>query len=179
MSLSAEQRAARVRAIIFDVDGVLTDGGLIYHADGESKVFNVRDGHGVVMARLAGLKTAFLTGRSSEVVRRRAAELKIDALREGVIRKGAALAELLSALGVRPEHTCYAGDDLVDLPVMQQVGFPVTVADAVPEVRAAASWIAPSRGGQGAAREIIEFVLRASGQWEDVVKRHERERYGS
>lgn len=178
MSLSAEQRAARVRAIIFDVDGVLTDGGLIYHADGESKVFNVRDGHGVVMARLAGLRTAFLTGRSSEVVRRRAAELKINALREGVIRKGEVLNELLTALDVRPEHVCYAGDDLVDLPVMRKVGFPVTVADAVPEVRAAAVWVTPSRGGQGAAREIVEFILKASGQWADIVQRHERERYG-
>lgn len=177
MNWSAEQRAARVRAIIFDVDGVLTDGGLIYHADGESKVFNVRDGHGIVLARLAGLRTAFLTGRASEAVRRRATELKIDALREGVVRKGEALGELAQALGVQPEHLCYAGDDLVDLPVMRQVGFPVTVADAVAEVRAAAAWVAPSRGGQGAAREIVEFILKASGHWAGIVQRHERERY--
>jgi 3-deoxy-D-manno-octulosonate 8-phosphate phosphatase (KDO 8-P phosphatase) len=177
MSLSAEQRASRVKAIILDVDGVLTDGGLIYHAEGESKVFNVRDGHGIVLARLAGMRTAFLTGRKSEVVRRRAAELKVDALREGVYKKGEALPELLSVLEVQPEHVCYAGDDLVDLAVMNRVGFPVTVADAVPEVRAAAAWVTPSRGGQGAVREIIEFILKSNGMWADMVRQHERERY--
>lgn len=177
MSLSAEQRAARVRAVILDVDGVLTDGGLLYHAEGESKMFNVRDGHGIVLARLAGMRTAFLTGRVSEVVRRRAAELKIDALREGVYRKGEALPELLRVLEVKAEQVCYAGDDLVDLPVMKRVGFPVTVADAVPEVRAAAAWIAPSRGGQGAVREIMEFILKSNGMWDGMVRRHEQERY--
>lgn len=175
--MSAEQRAARVRAVILDVDGVLTDGGLLYHADGESKMFNVRDGHGIVLARLAGMRTAFLTGRVSEVVRRRAAELKIDALREGVYRKGEALPELLRVLEVKAEQVCYAGDDLVDLPVMKRVGFPVTVADAVPEVRAAAAWIAPSRGGQGAVREIMEFILKSNGMWDGMVRRHEQERY--
>jgi len=177
MNLSAEQRAARVRAIILDVDGVLTDGGLIYHADGESKVFNVRDGHGIVLARLAGLRTAFLTGRSSEVVRRRAAELKIDALREGVYRKGEALDELLRALDVKAEHVCYAGDDLVDLAVLRRVGFPVAVADAEPEVREAAAWTSTLPGGHGAVREIITFILKCQGRWADLVQRHERERY--
>ncbi len=177
MSLSAEQRASRVRALIFDVDGVLTDGGLIYHADGESKVFNARDGHGIVMARLAGLRTAFLTGRISDVVRRRAAELKVDELREGIFRKGEALAELLRKLDVTAEQVCYAGDDLVDLAVMSRVGFPVTVADAVPELRAAAALVTSARGGQGAAREIVEFILKAQGQWPDMVRRHATESY--
>lgn len=178
MSLSAEQRAARVKAIILDVDGVLTDGGLWYGPSGEAKVFHVRDGHGVVMARLAGIKTAFLTGRSSDVMRRRAAELKIDQIREGVGRKGEALVELLAALGVTADETCYAGDDLVDLLVLRQVGFPATVADAVPEVRAAAAWVSQARGGHGAVRELIEFILKAKGLWADIVERHEQERYG-
>ena len=178
MNSSAEQRAARVKAIILDVDGVLTDGGLWYGPSGESKLFNVRDGHGVVLARLAGLKVALLTGRASEAVRRRAAELKIDQLREGVIRKGEALAELLASLGVSAGEVCYAGDDLVDLPVLRQVGFPATVADAVPEVRDAAAWVSSARGGHGAARELIEFILKAKGLWADIVARHEQERYG-
>lgn len=178
MTLSAEQKAARVRAIILDVDGVLTDGGLIYHAEGESKVFNVRDGHGIVMARLAGIRTALLTGRTSEVVRRRATELKVDVLREGVVRKGAALDELLEALGVEADEVCYAGDDLVDLPVLRRVGFAATVADAVPEVRAAAAWVSTRGGGRGAVRELVEFILKARGLWEDIVERHEQERYG-
>jgi 3-deoxy-D-manno-octulosonate 8-phosphate phosphatase (KDO 8-P phosphatase) len=177
MNWSAEQRAARVRAIIFDVDGVLTDGRLIYDAKGESKNFHARDGHGIVMARLAGLRTAILTGRTSEVVRRRAAELKIDALREGVIRKGEALPELLAALEVRADEVCYVGDDLVDLAVMQQVIFPVAVADAVEEVRAAAAWVTNAGGGQGAARELVEFILKSAGLWTDMIRRHEREVY--
>ncbi len=178
MNLSAEQRAARVKAIILDVDGVLTDGGLWYGPDGEGKVFNVRDGHGIVLARLAGIKTAFLTGRSSEVVRKRAAELKVDALREGVVHKGEALAGLLGVLGVTAEEVCYAGDDLVDLPVLRQVGFPTTVADAVPEVRSAVALVTKAGGGHGAARELVEFILKAKGLWADIVERHEQERYG-
>ncbi|HMO50815.1 MAG TPA: HAD hydrolase family protein [Kiritimatiellia bacterium] len=177
MNWSAEQRAARVRALILDVDGVLTDGGLLYHANGESKIFNVRDGHGIVLARLAGLRTAFLTGRASEAVRRRAAELKIDALREGVYRKGEALDELLRALDVQPEHVCYAGDDLVDLAVLRRVGFPAAPADAVPEVRDAAAWVATRPGGNGAVRELVEFILKSQGVWADIVRRHEREQY--
>jgi 3-deoxy-D-manno-octulosonate 8-phosphate phosphatase (KDO 8-P phosphatase) len=178
MNSSAEERAARVKAIILDVDGVLTDGGLWYGPSGESKLFNVRDGHGVVLARLAGMKVALLTGRASDAVRRRAAELKIDQLREGVVRKGEALAELLAALGVSAGEVCYAGDDLVDLPVLRQVGFPATVSDAVTEVRDAALWVSSARGGHGAVRELIEFILKAKGLWADIVARHEQERYG-
>lgn len=178
MNSSAEQRAAKVRAIILDVDGVLTDGGLWYGPDGEAKVFNVRDGHGIVLARLAGMKTAFLTGRRSESMRRRAAELKIDQVRDGVVRKGEALAELLAALGVTAEETCYAGDDLVDLPVLRKVGFPATVADAVPEVRAAVALVTAARGGHGAVRELVEFILKAKGEWAGMVERHEQEQYG-
>jgi len=177
MNLSAEQRAVRVKAIILDVDGVLTDGSLIYGPQGESKVFNVRDGHGIVLARMAGLRVAFLTGRSSEVVRRRATELKIDALREGITKKGEALYELLKVLDVKPGQVCYAGDDLVDLPVMSQVGFPVTVADAAPEVKQAAAWVTQSGGGRGAVRELVEFILKARGLWAEVVQRHEKEKY--
>jgi len=178
MKSSAESKARKIKAIILDVDGVLTDGGLIYGPDGESKVFNVRDGHGIVMARLAGIRTAFLTGRTSDVVKRRAAELKVDVLRDGVVKKGEALYELLKLLDVKAEQVCYAGDDLVDLAVMRQVGLPATVVDAVPEVKAAAAWISTTPGGQGAVRELIEFILKSKGLWDEIVKRHEQERYG-
>lgn len=177
MMSSAEEKAANVKAIILDVDGVLTDGSLIYNPVGESKTFHVRDGHGVVLARLAGIKTALLTGRKVDVVSRRAKELKIDAVREGIIRKGEALDGLLEELGVTAEEACYAGDDLVDIPVMNRVGFAATVSDAVEDVRAVADWITPSRGGQGAVRELIEFVLKAKGLWQEIVDRHIEERY--
>jgi 3-deoxy-D-manno-octulosonate 8-phosphate phosphatase (KDO 8-P phosphatase) len=178
MNWSIEHRAAQVKAIILDVDGVLTDGSLFYHSQGESKVFNVRDGHALVLARNAGIRTAFLTGRTSEAVRRRAAELNVDVLREGVARKGEALYELLKILDVQPAQVCYAGDDLVDLPVLRQVGFPVTVADAVAEVKNVAVWVAPSGGGRGAVRELVEYILKAKGLWPEIVLRHEQERYG-
>lgn len=178
MKSSAEARARKVKAIVLDVDGVLTDGGLVYNPDGESKIFNVRDGHGIVLARLAGIRTAFLTGRTSEVVKRRAAELKVDVLRDGVMKKGEALYELMKRLDVKAEQVCYAGDDLVDLAVMRQVGFPVTVADAVPEVKQAAVLVTEQRGGQGAVRELVEFILKAKGLWKEIVERHEQERYG-
>ena len=177
MNLSAEQRAANVKAIILDVDGVLTDGGLIYGPEGESKVFNVRDGHALVMARMAGLRTAFLTGRRSDVVKRRAAELKIDALRDGVSRKKEAMRELLKELDVKSSQVCYAGDDLVDLPVLNEIGFPATVADAVDEVKNAAVLITKAPGGRGAVRELVEFILKAKGLWAEMVLKHEKEKY--
>jgi len=178
MKSSAESKARKVKAIILDVDGVLTDGGLIYGPEGESKIFNVRDGHGLVMARMAGIRTAFLTGRKSDAVKRRATELKVDVLRDGVVKKGEALYELLKLLDVKAEQVCYAGDDLVDLSVMRQVGFPVTVADAVTEVKDAADWVSTSGGGQGAVRELVEFILKSKGLWDEIVSRHEQERYG-
>ena len=177
MNWSVEQRAAKVKAIILDVDGVLTDGSLIYGAEGEWKVFHVRDGHGIVMARMAGLRTALLTGRVSEAVKRRAAELKVDALREGIVHKSRALDDLIDALHVSLDQVCYAGDDLVDLPVMQRVGFPATVADAAAEVREASAWVSRWPGGHGAVRELVEFILKSKGLWAEMVKRHQQERY--
>jgi len=171
MDWSIEGRAARVRAIVFDVDGVLTRGELIYGAESEAlKVFNVQDGQGFALARRAGLKLALLSGRSGAALRRRAEDLKVDALREGVERKGAMLRELCGILRVKPEEVCYVGDDLIDLPALREAGFPVAVANAVPEVRERAAWVTTRSGGDGAAREVIEFVLKARGQWSGIVK---------
>jgi 3-deoxy-D-manno-octulosonate 8-phosphate phosphatase (KDO 8-P phosphatase) len=175
MPLSIEQRAAGVQALVLDVDGVLTDGSLVYGPDDEWKTFHVRDGHALVLCRLAGIKTALLTGRSSAAVRRRATELKVDALREGVARKGEVLLELAGTLRVQLDKMCYVGDDLVDLPALARVGFPVAPADAVAEVRSAAAWVTRAPGGRGAVRELVEMILKAQGSWADLVRRHERE----
>lgn len=172
MDWSAEARASRVEAIIFDVDGVLTRGDLIYGADGEWKVFDVQDGQGFVLARRAGLKLALLSGRSSEVVRRRAEELKVDAFREGVTAKGVAFRELCAALQVHEDETCYVGDDLIDLPALREAGFPVAVANAVHEVLERVAWVTTRRGGEGAAREVVEFILKAKGLWDAMVKHY-------
>lgn len=173
MDWSAEARAARAEAIVFDVDGVLTRGDLVYGAEGDQlKTFDVRDGLGFVFARQAGLKLGLLTGRTGEALRRRAADLKIDAFREGVTRKGAALLELCGVLRVKPAEVCYVGDDLIDLPAMREAGFPVAVADAVAEVRARAAWVTTRPGGAGAAREVIEYILKAKGRWDAVVQQY-------
>jgi len=168
MKSSVNQRARRIKAMVFDVDGVLTDGGIILGPDGEWKRFNVQDGHGFDLARRAGLKTALLTGRSSEAVRRRARELK-TVLMEGVKDKGEAFRRLARRLGVRGGEICYVGDDLVDLPAMAQAGLPVAVANAVPEVKAAALRVTARCGGDGAAREAIELVIKARGLWKKVL----------
>ena len=175
MSLSADRRATLVEAIVFDVDGVMTRGDIIYGSEGEWKTFNAQDGMGFDVARAAGLKLAMFSGRASAAVRRRARELHVHALAEGVKDKGAAIGELLGKLGVKPEQVCYVGDDLVDLPAMAVAGFPVAVANAVEEVRKAAAWVTGKRGGEGAAREVIEFVLKAKGLWPKVVQRYSRD----
>lgn len=172
MPLSVDQRAARIRAIVFDVDGVLTRGEIIYGPGGEWKVFDVQDGHGFSLARRAGLKLALLSGRASKALRSRAADLKVDALVEGSADKARGLAAILKKLGIPGEAACYVGDDLVDLSPMRAVGLAVAVANAVPETRRAAAWVTRRRGGEGAAREVIERILKAKGLWKKILADH-------
>jgi 3-deoxy-D-manno-octulosonate 8-phosphate phosphatase (KDO 8-P phosphatase) len=163
-------RAARVRLLVFDVDGVLTDGGLYYGREGEAlKRFDVKDGHALVLARLVGLPAAVLTARSSSMVEVRGRELGLAAILQGKKEKGPALDELLTQFSIPAESCAYMGDDLNDLAPMSRVGLSACPADAVPEVRQEAHFVAQSRGGRGAARELVELCLKASGRWEDVL----------
>lgn len=175
MTLSAktlQARFAAVQALICDVDGVLTRGDLIYGPDGgEWKIFNAQDGHGLVLARTAGLKVAWLTARRSEIVRRRARELKVEVLLDGERNKAAGLRKILGRLNVPAAAACYVGDDLLDLGALAGVGLPVAVANAVADVKAAAAWTTTRRGGEGAVRELVERILKARGQWKDLVAR--------
>ena len=158
-------RAARVRLVAFDVDGVMTNGQLILGPGGEElKIFNVRDGHGLVMLRESGLQVAVITGRRSQVVAERMAELGIEHVYQGQRDKTTALADLLARLAVDEAETCYMGDDLPDVPVLRRVGLPATVADGHPQCVAAAAWRASLPGGAGAVRELCEFVLAAQGK---------------
>ncbi len=170
-----EELAARMELLVFDVDGVLTPGGIIYGPGGEWKVFNVRDGHGFHLARRAGLKTALMSGRSSELVARRGRETGVSVVLQGIREKGAALEGLCGRLGIEMERTLYVGDDLVDLPAMRRAGLAVAVKDAVAEVRSAAAWITPHAGGMGAARDVIEMVLKARGVWDELTARYQRQ----
>ncbi len=160
----------RIRLIVLDVDGVLTDGGIYMGPSGEAmKRFDIKDGLGLALWHRAGGMTAILTGRSSEIVENRARELHITAVRQGCTDKGAAFEALREELGVSGEETAYIGDDLIDLPVMGRVGLPVAVADAVPEVRAAACFVTEHPGGHGAVRETTERILRAQGRYETAA----------
>ncbi|WP_434387092.1 KdsC family phosphatase [Melittangium boletus] len=165
------ERARRVRVLVFDVDGVLTDGGLYYGDGGElMKRFDVKDGHGLVMARHAGLRTAILTARSSSIVETRGRELGVSVIFQGRKDKTAGFRELLTQLAVAPEECAYMGDDLNDLGPLGLAGLSACPADAASEVRQEVHYIARNRGGQGAARELVELCLRATGQWEATVQ---------
>lgn len=174
--MSPEQRAAAVRLLVLDVDGVLTDGRLYFGADGEAmKVFDVRDGHGVKLLREAGIEVAILSARSSPIVERRARELGIARVMQGATDKGAGFAALAGAMQVATEHCGYIGDDWPDLAALARAGFAATVADAAPEVRAVAHWTTAAPGGRGAVRELAEFILRAQGRFESLLRRHSGE----
>jgi 3-deoxy-D-manno-octulosonate 8-phosphate phosphatase (KDO 8-P phosphatase) len=171
--MNAVERAARVRLMILDVDGVLTDGSLYYGPGGEvMKAFNVRDGHGVKLLREGGVEVAILTARQSEIVAVRARELGVDRVLQGAADKVAGFERLVDDTGIGVERCGYIGDDWPDLAVLTRVGFAATVADAAPEVRAAAHWITAAPGGRGAVRELAEFVLHAQGRFAPLLARH-------
>lgn len=163
-------RLARVRLLVLDCDGVLTDGGVTLSSAGvESKTFNIRDGLGIRAWQRAGGRTGIVTGRSSPIVGLRAAELGIEFVRQGIDDKLAAVGEILGACGLSWEEAAYVGDDLPDLPVVERCGLGVAVADACPELIAAADLVTGRAGGHGAVRELVERLLAARGGWEAVV----------
>ena len=161
------RRAAQIRLAVFDVDGVLTDGGLHYHpGGGESKRFHVHDGLGLKRLIGAGIGVAIITARQSEVVAIRMAELGISHVYQGESDKLACLQGLCERLALTLDQVCYSGDDGPDLACMRAVGLACTVADATDEALSAADWVTRRNGGQGAAREICEFLLSSSPDWE-------------
>ncbi|HEY2783564.1 MAG TPA: HAD hydrolase family protein [Fimbriiglobus sp.] len=162
-------RAARIDRLLLDVDGVLTDGRVIYGGDGtELKHFHVRDGSGLKFWHQTGKRTAVISGRSSPAVAYRARELGIEFLVQGCSDKLAAF----RTLGLEPDRVCAIGDDLPDLPVMLRCGLAVAVADACPEVKRAAHWVAPYPGGKGAVRAAVEWLLSLRGEWDDLTDRY-------
>lgn len=164
------ERVAKIRLLLLDVDGVLTDGSIIYSDHGEEvKHFHVRDGSGLKFWRDAGNRVAVLSGRSSQAVTKRAAELQIDPVVQGRNDKRTAWHEILQATGFAADQVCMVGDDLPDLPVMLQCGVSATVADAAPEVMAAADYVSPRAGGRGAVRDIIEWLLKGQGHWDNLL----------
>lgn len=164
-------RAREIELLVLDVDGVLTDGGLYYGPEGEAlKRFNVQDGHGITLARKAGLAVAILTARTSQIVATRAGELGISPVFQGRKDKLQGLEELLDEARVDASRVAYMGDDLNDLGVLNRVRLSACPADACPEVRERAAIIASSAGGHGAVRELVEFILKAQGKWQPIVE---------
>lgn len=164
------ERARMIDLLVMDVDGVLTDGSIIITDNGqELKQFYVRDGAAVAYWHRVGKKSAILSGRRSEAVYHRATELGVRHVVQGRLDKGRAVEELALTMGVPLARTCFIGDDLPDLNALKKVGLAVAVADAVPEVRQAAHMVTRSPGGRGAVRELVEFLMRTQGLWEEVM----------
>lgn len=159
-----------IRLLVLDVDGVMTDGGILLNPDGgESKRFHVRDGTGLRVWLRLGRHVGLITGRRGGAVAVRARELEIEHVIQGSRDKGASLDELLDRVGAEADETAALADDLPDLPLLKRVGYPMAVADAVPEVKAAARFVTRTPGGHGAVREAVEHLLRAAGRWEEAL----------
>ena len=166
-------RIFAVRLMIFDVDGVLTDGRIIYHDDGsEIKAFDVQDGHGIKLLQRAGIEVALITGRSCRAVEHRAHGLGITRVYQGARDKLEAYEEILERTGLKCEQTGFMGDDLIDIPLLRRVGFAATVPDAVSHVMPYVHYVTRARGGHGAGREVCEMLLQVQGLWDEVTRHY-------
>jgi 3-deoxy-D-manno-octulosonate 8-phosphate phosphatase (KDO 8-P phosphatase) len=171
---AVRERAARLRLLLFDVDGVMTDGVVLLHADGsESKGFHIRDGAAIVWAQRAGLTVGLLSARTSGATAQRAAQLAIRLVVQGASTKLSAYERIVRDAGLADDAVAYMGDDMLDLPVLARVGLSAAPADAAPEVRERVHWVSAAGGGRGAVREFIELVLRAQGRWDDILRLYE------
>lgn len=168
------ERLTTIQLLLLDVDGVMTDGGIIYDGNGlETKVFNVKDGHGIKMLQRAGIEVGIITGRSSAVVDIRARELGIELVYQGALRKLASYEDIKLKTGFGDSQIAYMGDDVIDVPVMRRVGFAAAPQDALAEAKRAAHYIASCNGGRGAVREVCDLILKGRGAWDDVTARYE------
>lgn len=171
--MSLTEICRQIALILTDVDGVLTDGLVVLDNRGvETKQFHSRDGQGIRVWQQSGGKVGIVTGRSSQVVKLRAAELGIEIVRQGVADKLPVVEAICKELGLELRQVCYVGDDLPDVPAIREVGLGVAVADAAEEARAAADYTTSLRGGRGAVREVVELVLKNTGRWEQVVRKY-------
>jgi len=165
-----KEKARKIKLLLLDVDGVLTDGRIIYDSRGrDSKFFDVHDGLGVYILRKAGIKTVLITAKGSRAIIPRARDMRVEELFADVSPKTAALEKILKKYKVGIEEVCFVGDDLVDLGLMKRVGFSVAVFNAAPEIKQSASYITIRQGGRGAVREVAELILKSQGKWEEII----------
>ena len=164
-------RFQRIKLFAMDVDGVLTDGKIIFDSHGrETKIFDVQDGFGLVLLKKAGLKTAIITARYSKVTTIRGKDLDIDKIYQDAYPKLTVYPKLLRDFKVSAKEVCFVGDDIVDIPILKRVGLAVAVANATPETKRAAHYVTKNKGGEGAVREVIELILKSQGWWPKLVK---------
>lgn len=167
-----QRRAAQIRMIVLDVDGVLTDGKIYLGNDGaEFRAFYVRDGLAIRMGQAAGLRFGILSGRNSALVERRARELDIEHIHQGIQDKGAQLDRMATETSLKAEQICFVGDDLIDVPALRRAGLAACPADGCEETRQFAHYICNNNGGHGAVREVVDLVLRASDRWDRAMQR--------
>ena len=168
-----EEKLKKIKLLILDVDGVLTDGRIIFDSNGvESKFFNVKDGHGIKMVQRSGIEVGIISGRESQVVYNRAVELGIGQVYQKSLDKLVPYRQMLEATGLTDEQVAFMGDDVIDIPLLKRVGFAAAPADAVDEVFPFAHFVAKNRGGWGAVREVCDLILKAQGSWDTVTSRY-------
>jgi len=168
-----KEKAKKIKLLIMDVDGVLTDGRIIYANSGdELKFFDVTDGMGLALFSRAGLKSAILTAKKSKIISKRAKDIHIDRVYQSAFKKSEAFRKILDDFKVSPEEVCFIGDDVIDIPVLKRVGLAVSVPNAVPEVKDEAHYITKKKGGHGAVREVIDMILKVQDKWNGVMKRY-------
>jgi 3-deoxy-D-manno-octulosonate 8-phosphate phosphatase (KDO 8-P phosphatase) len=170
-----DERIKKIRLVILDVDGVLTDGRIIYNNLGyDYKFYDVRDGFGVTLLHRSGIDLAIISAKASRTIKRRARDMHIKKLYLNASDKLAAFEKVLKDFTVQPEEICYIGDDLVDLPIIKRVGFAVAVKEAVEDIKKSSHYITQNSGGRGAVREVAELILKGQGKWEQVLSRYSR-----
>ena len=164
------EKARKIKLLLLDVDGVLTDGRIVYDSRGQDlKFFDVHDGLGVYLLKKAGIKTILITAKSSRAIRPRAKDMRVEKVFEDISPKTSVLDKILKKYNLKEEQVCFVGDDLVDLCLMKRVGFPIAVFNASPEIKKSASYITLKEGGRGAVREVAELILKSQGRWEELI----------
>jgi 3-deoxy-D-manno-octulosonate 8-phosphate phosphatase (KDO 8-P phosphatase) len=172
---AVQKKAAKIKLILLDVDGVLTDGGIIIDDRGvESKRFNVRDGQGITLLIQAGIQVGLLTGRYSNIVRRRAKELGVTIVCQGAQNKMEIYERIRRKIGLRDEEIAYVGDDIMDLPVLRKAGLAIAVRDGWPGLRVEVDYVTETKGGKGAVREVSELLLETQSLWERLTRRYKQ-----
>ncbi len=174
MEQSLIDKIKKIKVLLLDVDGVLTDGRIIYDSRGrDSKFFDVHDGMGVYLLKKSGIFSVLITAKGSRAIKPRAKDMGVDIVFEDVSPKTSVLGKIIKIYKVTPDELCFVADDLVDLCLMKKVGFPVAVANAAPEIKKAALFVTAKSGGRGAVRELAELILKTQGKWEEVLKAYD------